>query len=459
MPKTTNVFDLKISKTPTITVIEQNKNAVKYLYITAGPGERYRVSSGYTSSKEAKRYADQLTIDLAPATRAERAKIKTTTRVTIEEAFDLYIKAKESAQDPDKLREYGPNPAIIKFVTLRNEITNFLSEWNERPREKKKIAPAKTVDRLQHFDEITTYWLETAWRPTWFDGKGSFWSKSKRRDLVIEMGHWAQRNGYFPDTRSRLGNRCECVFCNMAQLKKNTENVQPTPPFEPRQYAMIIDSCALFEASFRDNNISQLRVSNERLRAFIEVMRWCGPRISDASLMCKDDLRYDKAQRRYIWTYFPIKNKKKKQVMVPVPDHVVEQLQALPNESGFDPRYYFWSGNSTKRNAPDPWHRALLRLWELCPAAAKEVYDKRNKKKMRPTSHMFRNTFCVQCRMGDKANGLHGMSYSEIADAIGDTEEVVRDHYSAYCEDYDRMVLDKVSQMQQAGAKFAGLVQ
>ena len=42
------------------------------------------------------------------------------------------------------------------------------------------------------------------------------------------------------------------------------------------------------------------------------------------------------------------------------------------------------------------------------------------------------------------------MTYAQIADAIGDTEEMVKNHYSPYCREYDAMLADKVESMQNA---------
>lgn len=466
MPRVTNIENLRISIPPIIRVIAHNHSpecdypqtrrerdcrCMKYFYITAAEGERYRVRAGTPSWETARKRARRLEHDLSPEVR-EQSQAKQFTRAGVAEVFELYIRAKENAQDQTKAEEFGANAVIGKLRTLKKVLVKFIDEWNLRPRKEKKVAPDRTVERLDYIDQLTTFWLEQVWRPSWFgssnrttsdNAKGTFWSKTKRRELVISVFHWAQANRYMPDGRTRNGQQCECVACGMTRLRKNTKDIQPTPPFELPQYELVRDSCALYEASYRDRNIGQLRISNDRLRCFIEVMRWCGPRISDTALMRKDAIRQLSNGKSY-WAYLPIKNfNERRPVTVPIPAHLLKALRALPNEPGYDNDYFFWSGESTKRNAADPWQRALSRLWKLCPPGAKLIIDIRNRQKVNPSSHMLRNTFCVQCR-------LSGMSYSEIADAIGDTERIVRDHYSAYCSDYDMRVAARVEKMQEA---------
>jgi hypothetical protein len=438
MPKKIKLEDLKLSKRPSISVIDYNNGKVKYLYICGAEGERYRISSGYTDKKDATRYARQLENDLDPAVRKQNAENQIVS-ISPVQLFDLYIQAKERGQEQKRLEKYGPSPSIAKLKTLKKHLEDFLAQWNLLPREQKHIEADRTIDRIEFANQITTYWLEHVWRPTWFSGKGSFWSMLKRLELVSAIWHFGITQGYLQEQHSEKN--CKCTACRMMRPKKQTKTVQRTPPFELSQYAQVVEACDKFEVSYRDLNSEQLRISNQRLRAFIEVMRYCGPRISDATLMRKDAINVLKNGKAN-WSYCPLKNGDEgNPITIPLPKHVLQQLEALPDAPGFHPEYFFWTGYSTLRNAADPWHRALTRLWTLCPEEAKEIRDIRNKQKVNPSSHMFRNTFCVQCR-------LAGMTYAQIADAIGDTEEMVKKHYSAYCREYDQMIAEKVESMQ-----------
>lgn len=461
MPKVKDPFDLPLTVRPVIDVIKHMGNPFT-LSIKGAPGEGpYRISSRCNNRKDAIARARELEELLDPKVRAEQK--NKMPRIKIIDLFDLYIQVKSNGQDPDKVRTHGANAAIGKFRTLREILQpekpgsmwgpGFLARWNALPREDKKVAPDRFVDKIEYADEITTYWLETAWRPTWFQKEpewfessaepgGTYNTKNKRRDLVIEIGHWAQRSRYMKDTRKRNGHQCECLFCNMARLNKQTHDVRPTPPFKLWQYEAVVDSCALFDHSYlRDYNREQHHITGKRLKAFIEVMRWCGSRICDTAIMSKKDIHYSNGD--WIWSYFPLKNKRKLQVSVTLPEWVIAQLKALPKAPSIHPDHFFWSGDTVIPKAASRWHEALTRLWTLCPDEAVRVFDIRNKQKEHATSHMFRNTFCVQAR-------YQGLEYGEIATLIGDTEKEVRESYSPYCRDYDKKMASRSAAAQKA---------
>lgn len=464
MPKRLKLEDLKITEVPKITVIayncrpgctysqtkiEAHCKCVKYYSIKAGVGECYRISSGnITGWKEARLEAQRIAKRLSPEVREARDRKAARVRVSPIELFDLYLKSKENGatQRVNHHGKRGESTVVKKVRTVKKILEAFLAQWHQLPLAERVIEPGKTLAKIDYADQITTYWLEHAWRPTWFkkedaDEGGSFWSITKRLELVQSVWHFGQKNKYLPDQRA--SKNCECVAHSMMMPKKQTKTVQPTPPFTLAQYAMVVATCALYEQSIHDRNRDQLRITNERLRAIIEVMRYCGPRILDASLMRKDGLMV-LPNGKIIWTYVPVKNgDEANPIQIPVPRPVYELLMSLPEDPNLDPRYFFWSGISLVENASDPYVRALRRLFRLCPAEARKVFDARNKQKRNPSSHMFRNTFCVQCR-------LKGMTYAQIADAIGDNEQTVRDHYSAYCLEYDAQVNAGVESMQNA---------
>jgi integrase len=64
------------------------------------------------------------------------------------------------------------------------------------------------------------------------------------------------------------------------------------------------------------------------VKAAIELMRWCGLRISDAMKFHSSELVRNVSNNG--WNADFVQRKTKKRCIVPVPDHVVEQLKALP---------------------------------------------------------------------------------------------------------------------------------
>ena len=374
----------------------------KHVYVKQA---RYREALGTTNWEEAERKAKEWADAHDPEIIEKRAEkqSKAISRQPIPEAFDLFIQSKNKGDDGD--------PVLSKFRTMKKDFCEFLAKWNAG-----KPVPAQ----IGYVDQITTSLLEDHWRPTWFDGKGSYWSRTKRREQVRSFFKYCVDRQWISANPAK----------GMQIIKRNKKEISPTPPFSAKQYEALLDGCALYESSFRDRNGKQLVITNERLAAFIEVMRWCGARISDVSLMRRDAIGADG-----IWRYTALKNGAECQV--PVPAEVLYRLEKLQLIPALDDDYYFWSGKSRPQNAADPWQRALARLWPLCDAIVNEVIDKRNKVKVQPSSHMFRNTFAVECRKA-------GLSYAEIGEAIGDDEQTVKEHYAAYCEEYDRQVAEKI---------------
>lgn len=401
-PYNTAVLGGETSHTKLSRLLTQRCACPKHVYVKQA---RYREALGTIDWEEAQRKAKEWADAHDPELIEKRAEKhrKAISRQLIPEAFDLFIQAKNKGSDSD--------PVLSKFRTMKKDFTEFLAKWN---------TGKPPAEHIRYIDQVTTSLLEDHWRPTWFRGKGSYWSRTKRREQARSFFKYCVERQWISVNPAK----------GMQVIRRNKKELSPTPPFSEKQYDAVLDGCALYEASFRDRNGKQLVITNNRLAAIIEVMRWCGPRISDASLMRRDAIGSDG-----VWRYVALKNGAECQV--PVPAEVLQRLEQLPLTPALDNAYYFWSGKSKRQNAADPWQRALARLWPSCDPIVNEVIDKRNKVKVQPSSHMFRNTFAVECRK-------QGLSYAEIGEAIGDDEQTVKDHYSAYCEDYDRQVAEKI---------------
>jgi integrase len=96
-----------------------------------------------------------------------------------------------------------------------------------------------------------------------------------------------------------------------------------------------------------------------------------------------------------------------------LPDELVHRMHALAKKRG--PRPFMVPGGSTRmETVADVWRRKLKRVWELC-GAWEEV----------PHPHRFRHTF-VRILLD------HGVSPRDVAELIGDSEEMVLKHYARW---------------------------
>jgi integrase len=78
---------------------------------------------------------------------------------------------------------------------------------------------------------------------------------------------------------------------------------------------------------------------NQETRVATELMRWSGMRISDAHKF--NDCEIVRNENGNGWNADFIQKKTKKRCVTPLPDHVVEQLHALPGQMKDGKKYYF----------------------------------------------------------------------------------------------------------------------
>jgi integrase/recombinase XerD len=367
-----------------------------------------RLSARTNSWKTAEKRAEEFAHEHDPAVSRENKNGAKVERRRIVDVLDAFLLAKQNAKEA-RAADDGNHSVRTKHRNLKKKLLEFLAEYN------RERSEAQQIDYL---DQITTDWLEEKWRPTW--PHQTYWSKTKFLELVISFFKWCVERGWITVNPAKT----------LAKLERNKESKTPTPPFTDAQYAAILEACSRFDQSIKTCNRTGVDGKGQRLRALIQVMRFAGVRISDASLMERDAIGDDGR-----WERAALKNGKLLNFKLPA--DVVAELRALPE--GTNPRYFFWSGKGTKQNAADPWQRDLARLWKLIDPPLVCV-EKKTKKHVRPHSHMFRNTFAVKCR-------LAGMSWETIAALLGDDVQTVKDHYAPETKEVNDDIDRQLAQM------------
>lgn len=167
----------------------------------------------------------------------------------------------------------------------------------------------------------------------------------------------------------------------------------PTLPFSDEEMKRILRACDLYEGD------------QDRMRAFILVMRYSGLRISDTATLKRSAVKDGKIHTRQEKTGQP--------VYVPIPPFVsdaLDKVKALDKDK--DRKYYFWSGNGKVQTLLGNWRKYLGWLFERAGISGAH-------------SHRFRDTFAVSLL-------LKGVSVENVATLLGNTPTVVLKHYSPW---------------------------
>jgi integrase len=145
--------------------------------------------------------------------------------------------------------------------------------------------------------------------------------------------------------------------------------------------------------------------SGEEVVTFMMLEIYTGLRIGDAGSFDMDRLKGNEC--------FLQMHKTDKPLFTWLPDELIHRLWELAEQRGARP--FMTPGGSTRmETVADLWRRKLNKVWALC-----------GKWEERPHPHRFRHTF-VRILL------QNGVSPADVAELIGDTEEMVRKHYARW---------------------------
>ena len=142
-------------------------------------------------------------------------------------------------------------------------------------------------------------------------------------------------------------------------------------------------------------------------------MRRSGLSIIDATTLERDRLRNDDRLLLY-------RTKTGEEVCVSLEPELAQQLRVLPALD--DPGYFFWTGRGEASTAANNWGKVLRRIFRRAQIKMKDRYEN----PLQPSSHFFRNTFVKELvETGE-------VSLDQIATLLGDSPQVVHEHYSKF---------------------------
>ena len=199
----------------------------------------------------------------------------------------------------------------------------------------------------------------------------------------------------------------------MAKIIGQKDSSIPTLPFTPSQFNAILAACSRFDQSLQTVNRKEVEAKGKRLHALINLMRWSGLSITDAVTLQRSRLGEDDRLALY-------RTKTGNPVTVLLKPKVAQELRNLPPGIDANPSYFFWSGKGQRTKAASTWQKAFRRLWDLVTPAL-DLED-REGRRIRPKSHMFRNTFAVELLK-------RKVSLEHVAMLLADDPATVKDHY------------------------------
>jgi site-specific recombinase XerD len=255
-------------------------------------GKQYRRAAGTRSWKKAEAVKAQLTAEL---TNNPKAAIKASTP-TIRAAYDSFIRDKE-VQDLSAgiLRQY------------RRELGRFVTFCEGRG--------------MFALESITLPTL-TEYRATWPEQYPSSYTRKfvqVRLRVFLHYCHNAEWLTRVP---------------KMAPVKVHEV---PTMPLTTEEYTRLL---AAVPEEFKNGRAA-------RVRAIIQLMRWSGLAIRDASTLKRSELVLDQA--RGIYRVTTARQKSGVSVCVPLPREVGDELEAFQNsDTTADDKHLFWDARASK---------------------------------------------------------------------------------------------------------------
>ena len=288
-----------------------------------------------------------------------------------------------------------PEPAPSR-ATIERAVKVFLDELRE------SLAPAThkkyrlLLTKFKGFSTARGYVMIDQWEPTDIREFRTSWAVSPG----TAVRHMAMLKPFFEWC---LNN--EWITRNPARLVKNPKGrdvnrEEQKLPFTDEELKRMYDACHKY------GKTSNYKWTGEDLADFISLSIYTGLRISDVALFQIDRMlstgeiriRTTKAGTHvYTW----------------IPEWLQQRLRARAEKHGS----FVFGVHRTKtlEVITEGWRRKLNKLWKLCGTW-----------KEKPTPHRFRHTFARILLQKP------GVTVRDVAELLGNTEEMVRQHYSAW---------------------------
>ena len=324
---------------------------------------------------------------------------------------------------PAKLQ--APQPTIpdapaqdTSRTTIERAIKAFTAEHQEHAASATQKKYRLLLAKLKAFADSRGYIMLDQWTPIDVREFRSSWpvspqTSAKYMSVVKAFFEFCLSNEWLPRNPARL------VKNQRGRDAADRRNEQKLP-FTDAELNKMYDAC---ETKYGRQEIKWSRVNHELpisgeydryhhtwtgqdLRDFIDIAVYTGLRISDLCLFRID--RMQSTGEIHLRT-----TKSGTHVRTWVPEWLQARIRARAQDFG---PYIFGEHQTKDLNViTDVWRRKLIKLWSLCGPW-----------KEKPTPHRFRHTFArILLQRG-------GVTVRDVAELLGNTEAMVRKHYSAW---------------------------
>ncbi len=311
----------------------------------------------------------------------------------------------------------APEPDASR-ITIERAIKAFTAEFQEHAATNTQKKYRLLLAKLKAFAESKGYVMLDQWGPIDVREFRASWSVSpqtaaKNMSTVKAFFEFCLSNEWLSKNPARL------VKNQRGRDAADRRNEQKLP-FSDAELKTMYDAC---ETKYGKQEIKWSRVIHRErvegqyaryhykwtghdLADFISVSVYTGLRISDVSTFHID--RLQPTGEIHVRT-----TKAGTHVYTWVPEWLQERIRARASEYGPN---IFGEHRTTDMNVvTDVWRRKLIKLWSLCGPW-----------KEKPTPHRFRHTFARVLLQRP------GVSVRDVAELLGNTEQMVRKHYAAW---------------------------
>jgi len=324
-----------------------------------------------------------------------------------------------SSQSPPPIAPSQSNHTTPESITIERAAAAFLAEHSESSAANTHKKYSIIIKKLKAFSSDRGYVMIRQWGPMDVREFRQSWNVSP----ITSQKNMSVVKAFFEFALSN-----EWITRNPARLVKNPRGrigdnprIKERSPFSDEELKRMFEACETqygkrlirwsrkvhHKASELGDTVNyRYKWNGQDLADFISVSVYTGLRISDVCTF-----RIDRLQPTGECHIRTAKNGRK--VYTWIPEWLQERIRARAKERGD----LIFGEHSTKDTnvITDVWRRKLHRLWDLCGPWSE-----------RPTPHRFRHTFARILLQRP------GVSVRDVAELLGDTEDMVRRHYAAW---------------------------